>query len=146
MSISSRISNLISGKSDAGDSRKPSKSSTLSKKMSFSSVISQIIGGVTAHEEAVNVEIEQISENEDVIKKISVSSQKSGKISNSSAKDESIEFSNPAEVLEEEVESEEVVTPRRSSRISARTSNSTIVTKVTNNSLRLDEYSEDELD
>jgi len=146
MSISSRISNLISGKSDAGDSRKPSKSSTISKKMSFSSVISQIIGGVTAHEEAVNVEIEQISENEDVVKKISVSSQKSGKISNSSAKDESIEFSNGAEVLEEEVESEEVVTPRRSSRISARTSNSTNVTKVTNNSLRLDEYSEDELD
>jgi len=146
MSVSSRISTLLSGNSESGGSNKPSQSSTTSKKMSFSSMISKIVGGVTTPEETVNVEIEQNSENEEITKKVSVSSQKSGKISKSSAKNNSIELSDDSEVIEEEVESAEVFSPRRSSRISARPSNSTNVSKVTNNSLRLDEYSEDELD
>merc|ERR1712055_385210 len=49
-------------------------------------------------------------------------------------------------LIEDEVVTAEVFSPRRSSRISARPSNSTNVSKVTNNSLRLDEYSEDELE
>ena len=146
MSVSSRISTLLSGNSESGGSNKPSQSSTTSKKMSFSSMISKIVGGVTTPEETVNVEIEQNSENEEITKKVSVSSQKSGKISKSSVKNNSIELSDDSEVIEEEVESAEVFSPRRSSRISARPSNSTNVSKVTNNSLRLDEYSEDELD
>ena len=150
LSISSRISNLISGNSEDGESNKPSKSSIISKKMSFTSRISQMVGGVTTHEETVNVEIEQPSQSSEIKKSVSVSSQKSGRISKSSAKNENIEFSDDAENTEEEADSTEVLSPRRSSRISTRVSNSTNISnkssKVANNSVRLDEYSEDELE
>jgi len=152
LSISSRISNLISGKSEDGGSNRPSKSSITSKKMSFSSRISQIVGGVTTDEEIVNVEIEQPSENSEITEKISVSSRKSGRTSKSSVKNENIEFSDDAEI-DEEADTMEAVSPRRSSRISAKASNATNISeklssssKVTNNSVRLDEYSEDELE
>jgi len=146
LSISSRISNLISGNSEEGGSNKPSKSSIISKKMSFTSRISQMVGGVTTQEETVNVEVEQPSENSEITKTVSVSSRKSVKTSKSSAKNENIEFSDDAEGNEEEAESTEIVSPRRSSRISTRASNSTKSSKIANTSVRLDEYSEDELE
>eukprot|EP00092_Neocalanus_flemingeri_P014603 GFUD01015753.1.p1 GENE.GFUD01015753.1~~GFUD01015753.1.p1 ORF type:complete len:889 (+),score=228.79 GFUD01015753.1:240-2906(+) len=150
LSISSRISNLISGSTDDGGSNKPSNSSIISKKMSFSSKISKMVGGVTTDEETVNVEIEQPSENSEITKKISVSSQKSGRTSKSSIKNENIEFSDDAEI-DEDADTMDAVSPRRSSRISNKASDSTNISKklssssnVTNNSVRLDEYSEDE--
>jgi len=143
LSISSRISSLVTGNPDGEESNKPSKSSVISKKMSFSSTISKLIGNVITHEEIVIAEMEQPAESTEITKKVSVSSQKSGRTSKSSNKRENLEFSDDAEVDEEE-ESLEVVSPRRSSRISNKVSNSTS-SKVTNTSVRLDEYSEDEL-
>jgi len=147
LSISSRLSNLLGGKSDDGGSSPASRSSVVSKKMSFTKRISQIVGGVTTHEETVNIEINQPSESSEVSKKVSISSRKSGRASKSS-RAENIEFSDDAEPDEDEEEI--VVTPRRSSRISAKISNSTNISAKSPvsaaNTSRLDEYSEDELE
>merc|ERR1711887_299525 len=86
LSISSRISNLISGKSEDEGPNAPSKSSVTSKKLSFSSKISKLVGGVTTEEETVNVEMEQPTQDSEITKKVSVSSQKSGRVSKSSVK------------------------------------------------------------
>jgi len=151
LSISSRISNLISGKSEDEGSNAPSKSSVTSKKLSFSSKISKLVGGVTTEEETVNVEMEQPTQDSEITKKVSVSSHKSGRVSKSSVKYDNIELSDDLETEEDDIP--EVVSPRRSSRISAKISNSTSFSnklstssKLTNNSVRLDEYSEDELE